>query len=428
MGIFLQYRPCRTRGLAALALTVMISLALTACAAGPTATHTTLPTPSPTPTLTCTVSAPVTAPTLASARPATTLSLPGAPFASLASPDGQWLFVSLDATHLPAGVGPHNTSGLAVLRRTGPQRVTLAHILPLPDGPAGLALSPDGRLLAVADYTSVQFFDVALAEAGSPHADVGALATSAKASTIEALFSPHGHYLFATNEQTANISVFNLFATGSLNFQTSDNVGSIPVGLGPVDMALAPDGAHLYVTSLFSAAVARAYGPTMRLGFVGGLAEIDVSRAEHNPVQAVVGEALTGCEPVRVALSPDGKIAWVTAQSSNTLQAFDTSRIATDSGHALLATVAVGPNPTGLLLLNGGRYALVTNSDRWATPQTPQSMTVVDTQRALAGQPALVGNLPAGIFPRDLTQTGGAIALTNFGSYSISLIDAATLP
>ena len=160
----------------------------------------------------------------------------------------------------------------------------------------------------------------------------------------------------------------------------------------------------------------------------GGLAEIDLSRAEHDPATAVVGEAITGCQPVRVALSPDGKIAWVTAQMSNTLQAFDTSRIVTDPRHALLATVVVGPNPTGLLLLNRGQYALVTNSDRWARPQTPQSISVVDTQRALAGQPSLVGNLPAGIFPRDLTRTGGDIAVTNFGSETISLIAATTIP
>jgi hypothetical protein len=47
--------------------------------------------------------------------------------------------------------------------------------------------------------------------------------------------------------------------------------------------------------------------------------------------------------------------------------------------------------------------------------------------RALAGQLALVGNLPVGIFPRDVTLAGDTLVVANYGSDSLSLIDATTL-
>lgn len=144
-----------------------------------------------------------------------------------------------------------------MLRRTGLRSAQIAHIFPVSPNPFGLALSLDGHLLAVADYSGVLFFDVAKAEAGDNGAEVGELETTPGASTIEVLFSSDGRYVFASNEQT---------------------------------------------------------------------------------------------------------------------------------------------------------------------------VSVVDTQRALAGQPALVGNLPAGIWPRDVTRMGDTIVLSNFGSGTISLLDAATLP
>jgi DNA-binding beta-propeller fold protein YncE len=409
-------------------VSVLSGLILSACASGPSGTRVAVPTA--TPDYTCSQSTPVTAPPLAATgQPTTTLALPGAPFASLTSPDGQWLFASVDATTLPPGTGANDTSALAVLRRTGPQQVQLAHLYPVPPNPFGLALSPDGHLLAVADYTGVLFFDVARAEAGNPQAELGELATTPGASTIEVLFSRDGRYVFASNEATANVSVYDLqpTGTGAPSFSDTDAVGTIAVGPYPVGMALSPDGARLYVTSELSPEGARIYGSGLHSLSGGALAVIDVARAERMPATSVVGEELTGCQPVRVALSPDGTVAWVTVRGSNTLQAFDTHRILTDPRHALLATVVVGSEPVGVLLIDGGNYALVTNSNRFAAQQTSQTVTVVNTQRALAGQPALVGNLLVGIFPRDVTLIGDTVVVDNYGSDSLSLIDAATL-
>ena len=409
-------------------VTFLTGLILSACTSGPSAAR--VVTPTPTPNYTCAQSSPVTAPPLSAVnKPETTLALPGAPFASLASPDGQWLFVSVDATTLPPGSGANDTSALALLRRIGPQQEQIAHLYPVPPNPAGLALSPNGHLLAVADDGGVLVFDVAKAEAGNPQAELGELVSASSSGTVEVLFSSDGRYVFASNEDTASVSVFDLLAagTGAPSFSATAAVGDIPVGPYPVGLSLSPDGTQLYVTSELSLEGARIYGNGLQSPSGGALAVIDVARAEGTPASSVVGEALTGCQPVRVALSPDGTVAWVTVRGSNTLQAFDTRRILSDPRHALLAKVVVGSEPVGVLLIDGGHYAVVTNSNRFAVQQTSQTVTVVATQRALASQPALVGNLPVGIFPRDVTLAGDTLVVANYGSDSLSLIDTTTL-
>src|SRR5262249_3255273 len=158
---------------------------------------------------------------------------------------------------------------------------------PIPPNPFGLALSPDGRLLAVADYTGVLVFAVAQAEAGNPKAELGDLATITSASTIEVLFSGDGRYVFAANEDTANVSVFGPLSTGTgagaPSFSATDAVGAIPLGPYPVGMALSPDGSRLYVTSELSPEGARIYGAGLQSLSGGALAVIDVAHAEQSP-------------------------------------------------------------------------------------------------------------------------------------------------
>ena len=89
------------------------------------------------------------------------------------------------------------------------------------------------------------------------------------------------------------------------------------------------------------------------------------------------------------------------------------------------AAVRVGSEPVGLLLVDSGRLALVANSNRGLVPGTgsnvPQSVSVVSTAAALAHRPALVGAVPTGLFPRDLTldQATGEVLLGNFNSGTI---------
>lgn len=139
-------------------------------------------------------------------------------------------------------------------------------------------------------------------------------------------------------------------------------------------------------------------------------------------------------EPLRVAVSPDGRTAWVTALQSNALLAFSTANLQADPSKALKAVVRVGPEPVGLLLVDGDRVALVANSNRFLAAGTgstqPQTVTVVNTAAALDHRPALIGVVPAGLFPRDITfdQATGRVLLANFDSDSIEEFPAPALP
>ena len=85
----------------------------------------------------------------------------------------------------------------------------------------------------------------------------------------------------------------------------------------------------------------------------------------------------------------------------------------------------VGTEPAGLLLVDGGRVALVANSKRGLVAGTgstqPQIVSVVNTAAALNHRYALGGVVPAGLFRRDITfdQATGRVLLANFDSDSI---------
>ena len=96
----------------------------------------------------------------------------------------------------------------------------------------------------------------------------------------------------------------------------------------------------------------------------------------------------------------------------------------TGAARAIRATAAAS-EPVGLALGDDGRVALVDNSNRGLVPGTggkdPQTVSVIDTAAALAGQPALLGVVPAGLFPRDLSidPAGGQVLVANFNSGTI---------
>lgn len=408
-----------------LALTaIVLCLLLAACASS---SVTPRATPSPTATsLTCAIRNPVSAPAITSPGLQTTIPVPGHPFASVASPSGQWIFVSLDSDQLGLG-------HIAVLQRSGAS-VRLTHLIAVPNSPSGLALTHDGRVLIVADYSSVTVLDAARAEAGAANAVLGSIATGPQAGTLQVAVSPDDHYVFATNEYSReSMMVIDLRDALSNGFLPAAMVGVVSLGYWPLGMALAPDGRSLYVTSYASQEAVSLYGRSA-LGVgagthaVGTLSMVDIARAEQESTNAVVGQALAGCGPVRVALSATGDVAWVTAQVSNALLAFSTAKLRSDPQHALLATVPVGPDPTGLLLVNGGADVLVANSNRATGGASPETLSVVNTQRALAGQPAVTGSIPVGAWPRELAADGHLAILTNFTSDSISLIDTTKLP
>lgn len=357
--------------------------------------------------LTAGCSTQVAASRLSAAIRPVTAPVPGSPFAVVGTADGRWAFASVSA-------GSGGEIAVMALDRGTPRLVRTVLLPGSMSNASGMALTQDGRLLLVAGYTASAVMSVRALENG--HGDpVAGVLVDAGAGQTEVAVSGDDRYVFVTDETTGGLSVFDLAVALQHGFAAPGvAVGIVPLAPGAVGVALSPGGTLLYVTTL------GAYGPHGQLWLV------DAARAESGAGRgAILAHVGAGCQPVRVAVSPDGSTAWVTALQSNALLAFSTADLRQDPSRALRAVVRVGSEPVGLVLGDNGRIALVGNSNRGLVAGTggdaPQTVSVIDTGAALAHRPALLGAVPAGLFPRDLSTdpANGQVLVANFDSGTI---------
>ena len=352
-----------------------------------------------TPSLACSSStAPVGRPEPAEA----VVAVSGMPFSVLPIPGTDRAIASVTVGRPPGGE-------LDVLQvRAASASLVSSKALPGASGATGMVLSHNGRWLAVTTFYNGTFLvSVADLLAGTADPVVGQL-EDGTSGQIEAAFSIDDRYLFVADENSAQLSVFDVeraFGSGFTSAHVA--VGQVPLGPSPVGIAVSPDGRWVYVTT---------EGGN---GESGSLWLLDEHTATQHPAAAVVGHVGAGCDTVRVVLSPHGDVAWVTARASDVLIGFATAELITQPSRALRAVVRVGPEPVGLALYDGGRYAVVANSARFVTPNEPQSLTVVDLEAALAGRGAVVAWIAAGAFPREVATDGGLGLVTNYDSNTV---------
>ncbi len=345
-----------------------------------------------------------------------TMPVPGNPAAVVGTADGRWAFASVSTA-------PGGEIAVIALGRAAPRLVRTVRLPGSLADAFGLAMTHNGLLLLVAGYTATGVLSVPALEDGDRDPLVGILADDGSGQ-FEVAVSGDDRYVFVTDETTGGLSVFDLATALRLGFSARGvAVGIVPLASGAVGVAIAPGGGQLYVTTY------GAYGP------YGQLWVVDTARAESGAGGgAVLAQVAAGCQPVRVAVSPDGSTVWVTALQSNALLGFSAAALRNDPSRALQAVVRVGSEPVGLLLVDDGRLALVGNSNRGLVPGTasnvPQTVSVINTAAALAQRPAVVGVLPAGLFPRDITvdEATGQVLLANFNSDTIEAFPVPTAP
>jgi len=243
-------------------------------------------------------------------------------------------------------------------------------------------------------------------------------------------------FLFVSDENAETITVVNLQRARAEGFKESAVVGKIHVGLAPIALTFSPDGRWLYTTSQIAPesfgwpveckpegqdpATAKPRYPQ------GAIIVVDVAKAETDPAHSAVAQVPAGCSPVRLAITPNGERAFVTARNNNALLAFDTGKFQTDAAHARVGTVPVGSAPVGVAVVNEGRQIVITNSNRFARDQTArQTLTLIDAARVGEGQAAIEGSVPAGIFPREFghSSDGQTLFVSNYNSNELEVID-----
>ncbi len=361
----------------------------------------------------------------------TRIEVPGEPVMSVATPDGCWLVTSLISTKL-------GWPGAIALFRRSLGSVSLARVLPLEAPALGLAVTSDGSLLAVAAGDGVVFVDLQRLIMGRTDAVLGQLRDGGQPARFYLNITADDRFLFVSDEAARSITVVDLARARESDFAATAVVGKIPVGRAPIALTFSPDQRYLYTTSQFAPAplnwpkVCRREGPEPKpaeaINPEGAVLVIDVERAKVDPANAVIAAAPAGCNPVRLALSPAGDIAYVTARSSNALLAFDTRKLREEPAQALLGKVPVGTAPVGVAVVDGGRKIIVANSNRYAGRRGgDQYLSVIDAARIAAGSAAVLRTIPVTGLPRELTATpdGGTLMVSNFTANMLQLV---TLP
>jgi DNA-binding beta-propeller fold protein YncE len=349
------------------------------------------------------------------------LDVPGAPFAVVATPDRCWAFVSL-STGKGAG-------SLAVIHNDG-AHWALARTQKLSGAAFGESISTDGATMVVATDHGVDVLDMGRLKSPSDNALLGTLSEGDDAGYIDALMTRDGQAVLVTEEQRQRIAVFNLAKAEAQQFQGNVLVGHIPSGIAPTGVALSNDGAAIYAVSEVTPV-----GPNMPASCApedrtlkqhppGLLMKIDPQKAVDDPAKAIVTVVPAGCNPVRVAASPDGKYIWVTARGDNALVRFNADELRADNKTLHTSKYPGGSSPIGLS--TNGNEVWLASSDRFQ--KTRQSglvgMILSDGEPKTRMEVALPG------FPRDVAMLKDAhmVIVTLFSSRKVAMIATDTKP
>ena len=174
-----------------------------------------------------------------------TVAVPGRPFAVRELPGSTTALVSINPET------PLQVPGIAVLDcKAG--RFVYSHTIPLSPQPTGLALTPDGKLLIVADDSYIAFLrtdrlskgsDYAIAYAKAEHGDI----EDDDAGAAYVSVAPDGRYAFVSEEQAGTLTVIDLRKAETAS-PGGAIVGDIDVGNAPITTLFSSDGKTLYGT------------------------------------------------------------------------------------------------------------------------------------------------------------------------------------
>ncbi len=200
-----------------------------------------------------------------------------------------------------------------------------------------------------------------------------------------------------------------------------DNIVSeFLIGNAPIALIFSKDGHYLFATvqiALKRYGYAQTCEPETASATPreapGAIVTIDVAKAASDPDHSIVSRRSRRLPSRARRPLAHGSTLWVTARKSNAVLAFSTSKLLAGSAGAQIAEVKVGAAPVPIIVTPDGKYVLAGNSNRFAQAGAGnQELVVIDAQTHV-----VVGRIPVGTFPRQLTQTrsGSTIFLANYG-------------
>jgi uncharacterized repeat protein (TIGR01451 family) len=190
-----------------------------------------------------------------------------------------------------------------------------------------------------------------------------------------------GIYAYVANFDANTVSV--------IEAASNTVTATVPVGSGPIELAVTPDGSRVYVANEFS----------------GNVSVIDTAT---NTVTATIR---VGDTPQRVAVTPDGSRAYVTNASSNNVSVINTTT------NTVVTSIPVDNKPFGAAISPDGTRLYVANDTSGTI-----SVIQIATNSVVATVPVGNRNLQLAITP-----DGSRAYVANFGtSPTVSVIDLTT--
>jgi|GEM_PF-1501638 len=254
------------------------------------------------------------------------------------------------------------------------------------DGPASVAITPDGRYAYVADAFggTVAVIDLVTRQPVGAPISVGA-------TPFGLAITPDGSRVFVTDRGSDEVSV--------IDTATREVVTAIPVGqvspAAPTGIAVAPDGKLAYVT-------------------IANENAVDVI---DTATMAVIGKPIrVGTLSEGIELAPDGKTAYVVDQGSDEVSAIDTA-----TGKVTPIKLD-GEHPRGIVVAPDGKKAFVVELES-------HSVAVIDTEADREIEEIEVGNEPQEVA---ISASGGTVYVTVAGgpplerTAEVERIDVAT--
>jgi 6-phosphogluconolactonase (cycloisomerase 2 family) len=280
-------------------------------------------------------------------------------------------------------------------------------------GPFSVAFSPNGKLLATASFSNdeVSLFSID-PSSGQLTPVVQSVAANADTGSgpLVATFSPNGELLATANYLANTVSTFSVASTGQLTPVVQSVAANADTGSGPCSLAFSPNG-DLLATANFGDNTA-------------SVLAVDPSSGQLTPVtQSVATNADTGVGPYSVAFSPSGGLLATANYDSDTLSLFT---VAATSGQLTPVTQTVAANAD-----TGSGPVSVAFSPNWgllATANYDSDTVSLFTVDAATGQLTPVSESPAsnentGTRPVGVafSPNGGLLATANLSDDSLSV-------
>jgi 6-phosphogluconolactonase (cycloisomerase 2 family) len=219
--------------------------------------------------------------------------------------------------------------------------------------PYAMAVSPNGRYAYIVEdrYAKAAGSVAQYTVAGSGALTADRTPTvAAGVGPIAIAVSPNGRFVYVANEDAGTVSLYTVGAGGALAAVTADTVRA---GVAPDAIALSPNGRYLYVANQYAGKASQDLGGVsqFKVGAGGALT------AQRTP------EVVAGGQPDSIAVSPNGRYLYVAnfRGSGGVSQYTVGSSGMLTADHA--ATVKAGTAPHAIAVSPSGRYVYVATED-----------------------------------------------------------------